>query len=112
MDAEPWKIAREVTTALASGERLYFSAASAWEVAIKRASGKMGLAVPFTAIARQLQLSELEVTAAHGELAGSLPRHHGDPFDRLLVAQAMTEELVLVTADAWLTKYEVELLLV
>jgi PIN domain nuclease of toxin-antitoxin system len=58
------------------------------------------------------QLSKPAVTEDHGEPAGTLPRHHGDPFDRLLVAQAVIGDLVLVTADASLKQDDVELLLV
>ncbi len=50
-------------------------------------------------------VEELPITAEHGRLAGDLPLHHGDPFDRILIAQAMLEGLVLVTGDRQLAQY-------
>ncbi len=112
MDREPERLSLPVRAALEDASALYFSAASAWEAAIKRETGKLALRTAFTVIARSMQIEELAVTARHGELAGTLPRHHGDPFDRMLVAQALAEKLVLVTGDRTLTKYQGELLLV
>lgn len=59
---------------------------------------------------RTTQFAELPVTWHHGKLAGDLPRHHNDPFDRLLVAQAQGEELTLVTHDSAVRRYEVDVL--
>ena len=58
----------------------------------------------------RLRFHKLAITMAHGELAASLPLHHKDPFDRMLVAQAIVEGMVLVTADSRLGKYPVTLL--
>lgn len=91
----------------------YFSAASPWELSIKEASGKL----PYPAVAVFEELleygfTELPIRARHGIEAGRLPRHHGDPFDRLLVAQARLEGLRLVTSDGLLKRYDVNLLLI
>ena len=59
---------------------------------------------------RDNRFSELPITFRHGTTAGRLPLHHGDPFDRILVAQAQVEGLTLVTRDASLGAYDVELL--
>ncbi|MGE0387501.1 MAG: type II toxin-antitoxin system VapC family toxin [Gammaproteobacteria bacterium] len=89
----------------------FLSIASAWELTIKAALGKLRLAVPVRRyVADHLAanaFSLLPVDLAHlGRLEG-LPAHHGDPFDRLLVAQALEEELTVVTADPVFRKYGV-----
>ncbi|MGA2005001.1 MAG: type II toxin-antitoxin system VapC family toxin [Terriglobales bacterium] len=93
---------------------LYFSAASVWEIAIKSSIGKMQLPEPPAQLvpresARQ-GLRPLQVSYSHALAVCELPLHHGDPFDRLLVAQARSEGLVLITADRALRRYPVEIL--
>jgi PIN domain nuclease of toxin-antitoxin system len=91
----------------------FFSAASLWELSIKEASGK--LPYPTASVFGELieyGFTEMPVRARHGIEAGRLPRHHGDPFDRLLIAQARLEGLRLVTSDGQMKRYEVDLLLV
>lgn len=83
------------------------SAVTAWEIAIKAALGR--LAVP-DRLAQQLHdegFDELPVTVEDGLAAGALPRHHGDPFDRMLIAQAARRRLVVVTADRRFADYDV-----
>lgn len=86
-----------------------FSAASAWEIAIKSAIGK--LEVPAgSSISRELELdgfTQLPVTIAHADAVRQLPPLHRDPFDRMLVAQALVEGLTIVTADEALRAYGV-----
>ena len=89
-------------------EGAYVSAIVMWEIAIKADQGKLrvdGLE-PFLAAG---DFPELAFTSVHARDAGALPRHHGDPFDRALVAQARTEGLVLVTADPAMRPYDVAL---
>ena len=112
IDAKPERFSSAVRVQLTQAERLYYSAASAWEIAIKRSKGKLQLPVAFSEIAIGLRLVELTVTAVHGEAAGALPRHHEDPFDRLIVSQAIAEGLTLVTADGLLKLYGSDVLLV
>ena len=88
---------------------VYVSSVSIWEIAIKHALHKPS-ASPFSgaeAIAhcRTIGYDLLTITPDHAAAVGSLPLHHGDPFDRLLVAQALTEPLRLVTADKRLAAY-------
>ena len=84
------------------------SAASIWEAAIKRAVGKLRFETPLLLeTLRRGGLRVLPMTAEHALAAGDLPRHHDDPFDRMLVAQAMAEGLTLVTRDARLRAYQV-----
>jgi PIN domain nuclease of toxin-antitoxin system len=85
---------------------VYVSAASVWEASIKIALGKLD--VDIDELVTQIPASgfvELAVAARHAAAVARLPRLHGDPFDRLLVAQAMTEPLHLLTADEALTAY-------
>jgi PIN domain nuclease of toxin-antitoxin system len=85
------------------------SAASAWEISIKKALGK--LAAPDD-LEQQVQTGgfvPLPISIAHGIAAGQLPRHHEDPFDRMLIAQAVAEGLTIVTRDKRFDDYGVAL---
>ncbi len=86
---------------------VFVSAASLWEIGIKRNLGKLKAPddLPIRLAARGFV--ELPVTGRHAWIAGALPLHHNDPFDRLLVAQAQNEHLVLLTADRRLAAYGV-----
>src|SRR5262249_38703499 len=82
---------------------LLLSAATVWEIAIKVSLGKLTLSLPYRpwmnrAIA-DLDLALLPITVEYGEILVSLPHHHGDPFDRLLVAQALTEGIPVIRKD-------------
>jgi PIN domain nuclease of toxin-antitoxin system len=84
------------------------SAASAWEIAIKAALGRLAFPLDrLEGVLAQMGVMPLPITLAHAVAAGGLPRHHDDPFDRMLVAQARLEGLVLVTEDAALARYDV-----
>jgi PIN domain nuclease of toxin-antitoxin system len=88
--------------------RLLFSAASLWEIAIKRTLGREDFRVDPRQLRRGLLENgyiELPITGEHTTAVGDLPPLHRDPFDRLLVAQARVEGIVLVTADAQLAGY-------
>lgn len=86
------------------------SAASIWEASIKSTLGRLDLGgVDLLAEISANGFSELAVSGAHGWLAGRLPPHHRDPFDRLLVAQARHEQLILVSDDEVLVRYDVAL---
>jgi PIN domain nuclease of toxin-antitoxin system len=89
---------------------VFVSAVSAWELGIKRSAGKLALTESIQVLTRRFGFAELPITMAHGELAAALPLHHKDPFDRMLVAQAILERMVLVTADRRLGEYPVTLL--
>ena len=86
---------------------VFVSAVCIWEIAIKRALGKLRAPDHLAASVEAAGFSELPVTFVHAEQAGSLPKLHGDPFDRMLVAQAQIEGLTLVTADANILQYPV-----
>lgn len=84
------------------------SAVTPWELGIKRSLGKLSMPDGLTEALESEGFKSLPVTAAHAELAPALPPHHRDPFDRMLVAQAQLESLVLVTADSTLASYDIE----
>jgi PIN domain nuclease of toxin-antitoxin system len=94
--------------------QLFLSAASSWEIAIKYALGKLPLPVPPAEYVPSRMASSgitpLPIQHSHTLLAGGLPQHHADPFDRLLIAQARAEDLQLLTADSQFEPYEVDLL--
>lgn len=83
------------------------SAVSVWEIAIKRSLGKLTLDPRWHVRLSRLAFAEMPITAEHARRVEDLPWHHKDPFDRLLVAQALAEDHDLVTADAQLAAYGV-----
>ena len=86
------------------------SAASAWEISVKQAAGRLDAPEDLLDAVAANDFGTLPVTAGHAMAAGQLPAHHADPFDRLLIAQAQIEELTLVSVDSRFADYEVELL--
>jgi PIN domain nuclease of toxin-antitoxin system len=88
----------------------YVSAVSIWEIAIKRASGKLRVPDDFLEKVAAAKFRELGISSKHANLAGALPALHGDPFDRMLVAQAQCENLTVVTRDARISAYDVAVL--
>jgi PIN domain nuclease of toxin-antitoxin system len=106
------RLGRDTLRAIRQAAEVRLSAASAWEIAIKSAIGK--LVLPLDAdIEAELErdgFQPLAVEVAHAEALRGLPVLHRDPFDRMLVAQAMVEGLTLVTADPALARYGVAVL--
>lgn len=97
--------------AIASPQALTcISAASIWEIAIKRALGRLAVEEGFEQELVDRRFTPLPVMFNHAIAAGALPRHHGDPFDRMLVAQAQLEGLTLVTADPQMRRYGIHTL--
>jgi PIN domain nuclease of toxin-antitoxin system len=86
---------------------IFVSAATVWEIAIKQSSGKLDAPNDLDTLLEPLGLEALPVTVAHAYAAGFLPRHHNDPFDRMLVAQAAAEGLTIVTRDPLVAAYGV-----
>jgi PIN domain nuclease of toxin-antitoxin system len=105
----PHRLPQDVAAQLESPETgVYFSAASIWEIAIKAALGKIDFHYSpedIAQAARDTGFVELAVSAAHGAKVARLPLHHRDPFDRLLVAQALLMPARLLTVDAALVPY-------
>jgi PIN domain nuclease of toxin-antitoxin system len=91
---------------IAEADEVVVSAASIWEAAIKAGIGKLDVSAEnLVAGISASGFTELPVRASHGARVQSLPHHHRDPFDRLLIAQAISEPLQLITADALLRQY-------
>ena len=102
-------VARE---AIVDGHNIvYVSAATAWEISIKRAIGK--LKIPESDYLEELKLHRfmpLSITTEHALAVENLPSHHKDPFDRMLIAQAQKENLALVTRDPRIKAYKVRII--
>jgi PIN domain nuclease of toxin-antitoxin system len=101
------RLRREARNAITSAEAVVVSAASAWETAIKTALGKLSLRVPFEEAIEINHFDKLPIDFHHAAAVAALPLHHGDPFDRMLIAQALTEGLTLVTHDRLFAPYHV-----
>ncbi len=89
---------------------VFVSAVSAWEIAIKRALGKLDLEGDVGDLIEREEFEELPIRVVHALAAESLPPHHRDPFDRMLIAQSRREGMLLVSDDRVMTRYDVKLL--
>jgi len=89
------------------GNEVYVSAASTWEISIKKAVGKLEAPEDMDRIVEEERFLKLPVSLYHGEMAGCLPDYHRDPFDRMIVAQARAEGLTIVTSDPDIPRYGV-----
>ncbi len=99
------RISTEAFEAISDPDNIvYVSAASIWEISIKSARGKLEVDDAIFDV-RSDDFEPLSITHADARLAGSLPDHHRDPFDRMLVAQALVHDLVLVTRDPEIQLY-------
>jgi len=105
------QIAPQAADAIRSAtNEILISAASIWEAEIKAAAGRLRLEANLAQETTDHGLSPLDITFEHAVQAARLPRHHGDPFDRMLVAQAQLEGLTLVTRDPAFLPYRIPLL--
>jgi PIN domain nuclease of toxin-antitoxin system len=101
----PW-----ATSVIADPEHVVVvSAASAWEISIKQGNGRLDAPDDLVAAITD-EFTTLPMTAEHAMAAGRLPAHHADPFDRVLIAQAILEGLTLVSVDRRFADYDVALL--
>lgn len=93
-------LSRAARAAIAAVDsEVFVSAASAWEISIKKALGKVEAPSDLERELEENRFEPLPITIGHAYAAGALPRHHDDPFDRVLVAQGKAEDLVIVTRD-------------
>ena len=112
---EPRKLSQKAAAAIKNpGNNLFLSAASVWELQIKIQIGKFKFKDSLEDIVAEQQLINglqiLPINLAHALYLKNLPLHHKDPFDRLLIAQAFVENLILVSADPKFAMYQVNLL--
>jgi PIN domain nuclease of toxin-antitoxin system len=107
----PQRVAQAVRRVLGDSlNDVVVSAVSGWEIAIKTSVGKLSLPEDLETELLRAGISLVDITLADGLRAGALPRHHNDPFDRMLVAQAQRRGMTLVTRDAMLAAYGVQIL--
>lgn len=112
---EPDRIGPATRSLITAGEHAFFlSIASVWELAIKHAAGRVTLPEPPLAYVQSRTRADgirvLAISVAHACRAAELPRHHGDPFDRLLVAQTELERFTILTHDLHIPRYGVPVL--
>jgi PIN domain nuclease of toxin-antitoxin system len=111
---EPERLSERVTRIIEDGDTtIFFSVVSAWEIVIKYQLGKLRLpSSPYDYIPKRLEISFMDVLPVqleHALWVEKLPRHHNDPFDRLLIAQALTEKLTIISSDQQLQSYDAEI---
>ena len=104
------RLPKAARAAIATADVVWVSAASGWEVAIKQGLGRLRLAEPFAVTVAADDFTELPMTLAHAARLATLPPRHRDPFDRMLVAQALIEKATLVSKDRALAAYGVDVL--
>ena len=112
---QPEKLTPDALSALENeANDLLLSVASVWEMQIKTQLGKLKLRLPLKELVKNQEdtndLTVSPVTLTHVLALDTLPFHHNDPFDRLLIAQSIAEELTIVTADSQFSAYSVKLL--
>ena len=112
---EPERMGRKARGVMADlNQQVFLSAATSWEIAIKAGAGKLILPEPAGSYVPRRMVDQglrpLPISHAHTLAVAALPHHHGDPFDRLLIAQANLEGMTLITADRMFEKYSVEIL--
>lgn len=104
-------LGRKAKDAIDTKTGLYFSIASLWEISIKVNIGKLQLNRPFEDLYQELEylnIRLLPITVEDTQLYANLPLHHRDPFDRILVVQAMNHSLVLISRDAAFDAYPIQ----
>jgi len=109
--ADPQRLPNGVRDAVVDAANVVLvSVASAWEVAIKRAIGKLDFADITTAFLDRHGFDRLDIRLDHVAAVADLPQLHSDPFDRMLVAQAGVDDLTIITRDPLVHRYEVNIL--
>jgi PIN domain nuclease of toxin-antitoxin system len=106
---EAW-LANEARRCISSADQVFVSGVTPWELGIKRASGKILLPDDLVQQLLAAGFEILPISSEHAVAAPALPTYHGDPFDRMLIAQAKNEKLTVVTADRQFKMYDIELI--
>ena len=105
------ELSERVREIIDNEEQIFTSIASLWEIAIKHSIGKLDLEFSITQIeelCKQKDISILPIASKHLDELENLPNHHNDPFDRLIICQARTENLTIITRDTIIPKYPVK----
>jgi PIN domain nuclease of toxin-antitoxin system len=107
---DPEKLSREAREVISLGDRdVYVSSVSVWEIVIKRSLGKLHVPEKIFDLIEE-KFYELPVTSKHARSLDKIPHSHSDPFDRLLIAQAISENFMLITRDKNLNKYDIPII--
>lgn len=108
--AEPDRLEASARKAISTADIVFVSAVSAWEAGVKSALGRLKLPTSVEIGVDESGFEKLPILFAHAETAAALPPHHQDPFDRMLIGQAICEQLTLVTHDRRMEPYEIHIL--
>lgn len=107
---EPHQLSTKAKTVISQAELIYVSSASIWEISIKVGLGKLVVnPEEMLSCLDKMNIQQLPISWEHSRKVQELPHHHRDPFDRMLIAQAITEPLILLTHDEILQHYIPEL---
>ena len=109
-DANDVRLGGNARAAIQNAVEVYVSAASAWEIVIKTALGKLRTTRRPSQVLADAAFIELSITFEHTEASGGLPAHHRDPFDRLILAVAKVEGFTIVTSDRQFEPYDLPLI--
>jgi len=107
LDDNPTLLIKAKEAIADGGNMVFVSVATIWEIRIKHALGKLKIPANFRNVLEQQAFEMLSITADHAHLIGELPAHHRDPFDRMLIAQALFEGFTLITRDSRFKRYKV-----
>ena len=107
LDDNPTLLIKAKEAIADGGNMVFVSVATIWEIRIKHALGKLKIPVNFRNVLEQQAFEMLSITADHAHLIGELPAHHRDPFDRMLIAQALFEGFTLITRHSRFKRYKV-----
>lgn len=109
--SDPERLSASARDVIGPGRNdVVFSAAAGWEMAIKKTLGRLEFPTNLDEVLRQERISVLQISLEHALAVADLPLHHHDPFDRMQIAQAKVEDLILVTRDAQIAEYGIETL--
>jgi PIN domain nuclease of toxin-antitoxin system len=109
---DPLQISSETASVIRNqNNNIYVSAVSVWEIVIKKALGKLIAPDNLDEVIQHCHFTPLPITIEHALAIRNLPRHHFDPFDRMIVAQAMIEDMTIVTRDTNIFRYGVPYLM-
>lgn len=107
----PSQLTREARNAVSDGlNNVWLSSAAVWEMSIEKALGRLHLPSNLTDVLKQDRIDILPIQLSHALAVADLPTHHHDPFDRMQIVQAQIEELVLITRDVQMQRYDVKVL--
>lgn len=109
--ADDPSLGKKAKAAIMDGRNeVYVSAASTWEISIKKSLDKLVAPDDMDTIVEEESFMKLPISLYHGQIAGTLPPHHRDPFDRMLIAQAQAEGLAIATSDGIFSRYGVRVM--